>query len=130
MNISKVWAELVALGKRTLSLAVANTWTAKQSFTDYTDLGGVSVKLLRLSGTTDAAPAGVASVAHGLTASKILSVAVLVEVTAVYYPPMLATLPTHEFYYTVDAMNINVVNGAAAVDILNMPFTILIIHEE
>lgn len=122
-SIAKVYAELSMLVKQ------PNIWLKKQTFSGYTNLGGVPVKLLKLTGTTDAVAGMTASVAHGLTASKILSVSA--QVTAggtIYMPGDMAA--TEAFAVTADATNINVINGPLAVTTLAQPFTILIIHEE
>lgn len=129
MSSGKLWAAVVALGRRTVSLASANTWSGKQSFTAYTDLGGASIKLLKLTGTTDALVGGTVSVAHGVTASKILAIDVLVDASGTLIPPN-APLVADEYSVTADVTNVNVINGAAAVTILSQPFTILITHEE
>ena len=129
MSTGKLWASLVALGRRTVSLGAANTWSAKQTFTDYTDLGGVAIKLTKLSGSTDALAGGTASVAHGLTLAKVLAVDVLVDASGTVFPPN-APAGADAYSVTVDATNVNVINGAAAVTILSQPFTILITHEE
>lgn len=120
-SISSVYAKLSMMVKQT------NVWFKKQTFTDYTDLGGVAIKLIELTGTTDASASGTASVAHGLTASQILSVSVQVTAGSTIYLPN-SPVSAEEFSVTIDAANINIINGGSATTILDMPLTVLITY--
>lgn len=123
MNISKVWATLTNLTKS------PNTWTAKQTFNNYTVLGDAAIKVKKLTGTTDAAAGNTVTVAHGVTLGKIISLSGGVnDGTTLYCPSSPAA--ADEFSLTADATNVSVTNGAAATTILNQPFVLTLIYEE
>jgi hypothetical protein len=108
---------------------IANTWSAKQTFSDYTALGDASIKIKKVTGTTDALAAGVATVAHGVTLAKIISLWVGVNDGTTLYAPS-SDVAANLFTYTADATNVTVTNGALATTILSQPFTATIIYEE
>jgi hypothetical protein len=70
-------------------LATVMTWSAKQTFNGFTVLGdaGPSIKTKKLTGTTGSSEGAEVSQAHGLTASKIISVTAKVESGGFYYTP-------------------------------------------
>lgn len=129
ISTQKIFAKLATLAKATISLAVANTWAAKQTFNDYTVLGDASIKVKKLVGTTDAMAGNTASVAHGVTLAKIISLTAQVSDGTTLWPPCSATV-TQNFEFTADATNVNVTTGLGATVILSQPFTITLIYEE
>ncbi|MBK8499028.1 MAG: hypothetical protein IPL52_09470 [Flavobacteriales bacterium] len=101
----------------------------------YTMLGSNApkVKMLKLTGTTAAAQGSFVSVAHGLTASKILSVEVLVESTAGvnWIPHSFTYSPGLEYKYILTGTVVGVYNIAGnSANILSKPFKILITYEQ
>lgn len=103
----------------------------------YTSLGGSSapkIKMKELELTTSSAAAGLTSVAHGLTKSKILSVSVLVNATSGNdVPPSYASTehPTYLyfFYVTASAVILENSNGNHT-NIAGRPAKILITYKE
>lgn len=134
INSSKLRSMITEASKAaTAALAaiygVAHTWSAKQTFSTYTVLGDASVKVKKLTGTTDALASGVATVAHGVTLAKIISVWVGVNDGTTLYAPS-SDVAANLFVYTTDATNVSIINGAAATAILSQPFVVTIIYEE
>jgi hypothetical protein len=124
------WLFIVSL---TSLLAMANTWTAKQTFSNYTVLGaGPAIKMKKLTGTTDAAEGGDTVVAHGLTGSKILSVSVTVDRgDGWFFPPEHTFNAEHQYSVVFSDSSVVVANSAAnSANILSKPFTVLITYEE
>lgn len=99
----------------------------------FTMLGSTApaIKMLKLIGTTSALQGGGASIAHGLSPAKILSVSVVVE----YAPgnfllPGSTNVPGYEFNVNYNtSINVINVNGNSAF-ILGKPLKILIIYEQ
>jgi hypothetical protein len=128
------WLFIVSLSSL---LALANTWTAKQTFSNYTVLGaGPAIKMKKLTGTTGAGASTIASVAHGLDSEKILGLQVLVFSARGGFenrvPPGKAQAGYGELYYAaVDPTDLVLFNGATEyTNIESQPFTVLITYEE
>jgi hypothetical protein len=100
----------------------------------YSKLGPNSpiFQIKKLTGTTAASQGSSVNVAHGLTASKILSVVVLVEYSAssyIHHSYMLN--PGYEFNYYITSSNITVANiSGNSASILSNPFKIIITYEQ
>jgi hypothetical protein len=108
-------------------LLEAHTWADKQTFNDYTVLGDASVKVKKLTGTTDAVAGNTASVAHGIDPDSIISItAVVNDGTTVYCP--CSPVAADEYSITADATDVNVTNGASATTILARPFVVTVIY--
>lgn len=105
----------------------------------YTKLGKLSeaapaIKMKEFSAISAATQNTWRDVAHGLTASKILSVSILVDATpalAVQIPPSYSYYPGYEYNYHISALNIVVINSATnSFNILNKPMKILVTYKE
>ncbi|MEP7142457.1 MAG: hypothetical protein ABI707_06290 [Ferruginibacter sp.] len=103
----------------------------------YTKLGGASspaIKTLKLTGVTSLVPAGFVIIPHGLDASKILSVSILVSTLTGDYVPASYFNGTGLWYnYIILANAIKVVNPLLAIDyfgIIGRPLKIFITYEE
>lgn len=114
------------------SIAGAAAISGNIDVAGYTQLGtgAPSIKMKKLTAISPAAQGGFTLVAHGVTASKILSITALITVA------QFQILPNHiqpGFQYTlnVDGNNIAIgaVNGSSG-SILGMPVKILIVYEE
>jgi hypothetical protein len=126
------WLFIVSL---TSLLALANTWTAKQTFSNYTVLGaGPAIKMKKLTGTTDGAEGGVTNVAHGLTQSKIISFQTLVTHSAApdgSVPAGYTRNAGYEFNESLYDGRVSIENSATnSENILSKSFTVLITYEE
>ena len=90
------------------------------------------VKMPKLTATTSAIQGNAVTVAHGLTAAKILAVDVLVETgIGVWMPPNYTVSPGFQFQFNVQTTSILVANvPAASANILSKPFKVLITYEE
>jgi hypothetical protein len=89
-----------------------------------------SIKVKKLTGTKAATEGGTVAITHGLSASKILSVSVLVSSDGYLFPPHYPS-PGYNFYWDETQGYIVVINafgGSAA--ILSKPIRILITYEE
>jgi hypothetical protein len=90
------------------------------------------IKMVKLTGTTDAAEAGTTSIAHGLDMAKILDVSVIVygaanRFTAGYNHPGNAG---HEFNVALTATNVQITNHSTnSENILGKALTCLITYE-
>jgi hypothetical protein len=115
-------------------LALANTWSEKQTFSDYTALGESSpaIKMKKLTGTTDSAEGGDTVVAHGLDGAKILDISVTVDRgDGWFFPPEHTFNAEHQYSVAFSDSNVSVVNSAAnSANILSKSFTVLITYEE
>jgi hypothetical protein len=113
-------------------LSLANTWTQKQTFSNYTVLGaGPAIKTKKITGTTAATQGAAVGVAHGLTLAKILSVSVFVNIVGRSVPPGFVGIAGEEYSTATGTLNVNLYNSAAnSINILSQPFTALIIYEE
>jgi hypothetical protein len=104
----------------------------------FTKLGNdaPSIKMKKLTGTTASAQGGTITVAHGLTASKIISINALVQYGAAGHYTMPGDLTAgYQFYAYSDTTNINLRLGGgehtgSSANILSKPFTVLITYEE
>jgi hypothetical protein len=114
-------------------LALANTWSEKQTFSNYTVLGaGPAIKMKKLTGTTNAAQGGVATAAHGLDASKILGVSVLVDRgDGPHFLEEHTFYAGHQYSVVCGSADVELINSAAnSANILSKAFTVLITYEE
>lgn len=111
-----------------------STPTAELEVNGFTKMGTTApaVKMLKFTGTTAALQGNSTVILHGLTSSKILSVAVLVEYTAgSSVPPSYNASTGYEYDYFVSAAGITVWNKAGnSANILSKPFRILVTYEE
>jgi hypothetical protein len=91
-----------------------------------------NIKMKKLTGTTNAAEGGTASLSHGLTLSKIISVTCQVINTAgVWLPPAHTSNPGNQYDFTIDTTTINIYNHATnSENILSKPIVITIFFEE
>lgn len=123
------------------SLADNKYWSMSSSGnvsqSGYTSLGEAApkIKLKKISGTTAASQGGTASVAHGLTGSKILAVNVIVtDGNNIRHPPgndqpVVASAVEYQVY--VGSANLVVaLHPTNSSGILSAPFTALITYEE
>ena len=90
-----------------------------------------AVKTKKLTGTSSGSVSGSVSVAHGLDASKIISVsAVLTALGSVYYLPGYdSPFTTSAYLVHFDANNVILTLNAGASNITSRPFTIWITYE-
>ncbi len=104
----------------------------------YTRLGEIAnaaptIKLKKLTGTSNVAADASVSVAHGLTATKIISINILMDgsPTLVSVPPSYTYTAGYEYQYHVTSTDIVVINTASnSANVLGKAFTILITYEE
>jgi hypothetical protein len=117
----------------------AGTWTEKQTFENYTLLGSAasgapSIKMKKLTGTTNVAQGGAVNIAHGLTAAKIISItAVITAAGPLYVPPNGGEDNLTGYAYNVYAgpVNMTVTNVTGnSVNVVNKAITILLTYEE
>ena len=110
------------------------TPTAELEVNGFTKMGTTApaVKMLKFTGTTNAAQGSSTSIAHGLTSSKILAVNILVEYSAGNsVPPSYTASVGYEFDYFISATNITVVNKFSNSSlILSKPMRVLVTYEE
>lgn len=95
------------------------------------DAAAPLIKTKKLTGTTNAAAGGTASVAHGLTSSKIIGAQVLVGASAGtrVYPGSPIAANAYQVHH--DTTNFVITNGASSgATINNQPFSILVTYEE
>jgi hypothetical protein len=114
-------------------LALANTWSEKQTFSNYTVLGaGPAIKMKKLTGTTDAAQGGSTTVGHGLDGSKILDISVVVDRgDGVFFPPEHTFNAGHQYSAAFSDSVVAIDNSAAnSSSLLSKAFTVLITYEE
>jgi hypothetical protein len=126
------WLFIVSLSAL---LALANTWTEKQTFSDYTVLGaGPAIKMKKLTGTTNVAEGGSTAVAHGLTQAKIISFQTLVTHSASpegAVPAGYTANAGYEFSESLYDGYVSIENSATnSANILSKAFTVLITYEE
>jgi hypothetical protein len=124
------WLFIVSLSSL---LALANTWSEKQTFSNYTVLGaGPAIKMKKLTGTTDSAEGGDTVVAHGLDGAKILDISVTVDRgDGWFFPPEHTFNAEHQYSVVFSDSSVVVANSAAnSANILSKPFTVLITYEE
>jgi len=100
----------------------------------YTMLGNSSpkIQLKKLTGTTNSVQGGQSIVAHGLDASKIISITVLVEwSTNSFLHEGYKWSSGYEFNFYTDAtaIYISTISGNSS-NILSKPFKVLITYEE
>ncbi|MGF6692643.1 hypothetical protein M2318_002715 [Metapseudomonas resinovorans] len=121
------WRELA-------QLALPNTWTAKQTFNDFTQLGDTApaIKQKKLTGTTAATEGGSVSVNHGVTSSKVTRVSVLVfhSGTNAILPGWVASAG-YQYDVQLTSTGVQVVLHATnSENILSKSFTVVIDYEE
>ncbi|WP_178083595.1 hypothetical protein [Pseudomonas sp. DY-1] len=121
------WRELA-------QLALPNTWTAKQTFNDYTQLGDTApaIKQKKLTGTTAATEGGSVSVNHGVTSSKVIRVSVLVfhSGTNAILPGWVASAG-YQYDVQLTSTGVQVVLHATnSENILSKSFAVVIDYEE
>ncbi len=99
----------------------------------YTKLGSdaPAIKMKKLTGTTASSEGGTVTISHGLTASKIISINVLVEFNTNYYTPASSTINGIEYDWTSNSTYIEIHNSSTnSESILSKPIKILIMYEE
>lgn len=106
---------------------------AKLEVNGYTMLGSSSpkIQMKKLIGTTAGTEGGIVYIAHGLDATKIIAVEVLVGAGSVFIHPGYRYVPGDEFNFSVGSFEIIVLNitGNSA-NILSKPIRVLITYEE
>lgn len=99
----------------------------------FTQLGesSPSVKMKKLTGTTGASQSSDVTVAHGLTASKILDASLLVtDAAGSRVPPSYTKAVGYLYNFHIDTTNVVVRNfSAQSVNILSRSFTVLLTYE-
>jgi hypothetical protein len=125
------WLFIVSLSAL---LALANTWSEKQTFSNYTALGESSpaIKMKKLTGTTGAAEGDSVTVAHGLTSTKIINAAAQVWFAAgSAVPHGYAHDAGFEFHVAFNGTDVYIRNHPTnSENILSKAFTVLITYEE
>jgi hypothetical protein len=100
----------------------------------FTKLGSdaPAIKMKKLTGTTANVQGGAVTVAHGLTATKILSISVRVHhPSGESVPPEYSNAGGYQFSFYNNSVNVAVLNSASnSASILSKPFTVLITYEE
>lgn len=108
--------------------------TTKFEVNGFSKLGSdaPAIKVKKLTGTSSPSQGGAVSIAHGLTASKILNVSVILDFgTNAFIPTSYNYNSGYEFDWYSDATNIIVANKSGnSGNILLRPFKILITYEE
>ncbi len=112
-----------------------STPTSELEVNGFTKLGGSAapaVKMIKLTGTTNAAQGSSTSMAHGITSSKILAVNILVEYSAGNsVPPSYNASVGYEYDYYISGTSITVVNKLSnSTFILSKPIRVLVTYEE
>ena len=111
-----------------------STPQAQLDVNGYTKLGSSApkIQIKKLTGTTGATQGANMSIAHGVSAGKILSVDVLVEYgTNSFVHHSYTESAGYEFNFFFGASNITIVNiNGNSAQILSKPFRILITYEE
>lgn len=95
----------------------------------FTSLGdnNVGLKAKVITGTTSASQGGVVNVAHGLTASKIVSISGVARYSANGTIPLGSIQPSYQSYISTDVTNVSVTNMAAnSSGILSIPFEVIV----
>lgn len=111
----------------------AQSFAGVKTFTGFTSLGGdVALKCKKLTGTTSDTQGNLASVAHGLTGAKIVSLSGLVaNTTNSGITPGGITVAGYHYYLSHDATNVYVGNHATdSANILSKSFTVLVWYIE
>lgn len=94
-------------------------------------IGQSTTHTKKLTGTTAATQGAEVTVAHGLTASKIISVTGLVSSAGFYFPLGQAWLAGREVGLYVNTTNIHVSNSATnSGSALSEPFVLVVTYEE
>ena len=108
--------------------------TAELEVNGFTKLGGSTapaIKILKLSGTTNAAAGNGANIPHGLTMSKILSVVVMVEASASQWIPPTWGYAGYEYRLDLGTTTVNIWTTAGnSGNVLNRPIRVLITYEQ
>lgn len=108
--------------------------TTKFEVNGFTKLGSdaPAIKVKKLTGTSSSSQGGTVSIPHGLTASKILNVSVILEYQTNFFVPTSYNYGTgFEFDWYSTNGNIIVLNSSSnSSQILSKPFKILITYEE
>lgn len=93
--------------------------------------GAPTIKMKKLTGTTAATEGGSATVAHGVTFSKIISQTCVVTVSNDKYSPGYTTPAGKQYSLNSDATNMSLINHATNSEgILSKPFIVVILYEE
>jgi hypothetical protein len=98
----------------------------------YSKLGSnaPSIKVIKVTGTTAATEGGIAFFPLGLTASKIISVSVIVQVTPTFWVAPHDS-PGSNFKWSYNSTNFSIVNFSGdSANILSKPFVVFITYEE
>lgn len=100
----------------------------------YTELGSGSpaIKIKKLTGLTNGSQGGIATIAHGLDGSKIISVNVnVISDSGFYFPPNATSSVGGEYVVLWDLTNIFIGNtNTNSSTILNNEFTVTILYEK
>ena len=117
-----------------VGIGTTTTPAAKLEVNGYTKLGSdaPSIKVKKLTATTDATEGGFVIIAHGLSVSKILSVSVLVSpYSNALFPANISGEGFNFKWFINSSGNILVTNVSGdSANILSKPITVLITYEE
>lgn len=112
----------------------ANTWSEKQTFSGFIVPGesAPAIKMKKLTGTTAGSTGGAAAVPHGVTNTKILSVAVLLEYSpGAFVNPGWNYTSGYEYHAQIQGANLIIqTKSGNDVSILSKSFKALITYEE
>lgn len=111
-----------------------STPTAELEVNGFTKMGTTApaVKMMKLTGTTNAVQGSSVSLTHGLTGTKILAVNILVEyVSGSSVPPSYTASAGYEYDYYINGGNLVIINKTSnSANILSKPIRALVTYEE
>lgn len=130
--------KLTVAGNISTTGQIISSGTADNYFAGYTQLGSDApkIKMLKLSTTTASTEDGVASIPHGLTFTKIISITSLVNSqlgTMLAVPPELSIDTSAGYQYSLHAADVNVYmhnHPTNSENILSKSAIVTIIYEE
>ena len=126
----------LVLGNSSTSVGIGtSTPNAALEVDGYTMLGSSSspaIKMIELTGTTASSQGSAVSIAHGVTASKIISVNVMVAYAAnSYIPPSYQGSAGYEFNWYISGSNITIWNQSGnSSNILSKSIIITIVYKQ
>lgn len=108
------------------------TFAGNKTNTGFTSLGGdVALKCKKLTGTTGGTEGTDATVEHGLTRSKIVSVSAIVDAGSVFILPSTTEPAEYNYFVTVDATNVKIsLSSSSSGNILSKTFTVIVWYIE
>ena len=115
------------IGSTKVAQALANDLSINGKWNQITFADDLVIKMKKLTGTTDADTA--TSIAHGLTASKILSVSCIVTAGGSFIPPNFDAIANPN-YYTLFFTSTNIQLSNVQTNVQNVAYKVLITYEE